>query len=87
MHFVYFLKSIKNGKYYIGVTEKTPRQRLDEHNSGLNQWTSQNGPFRLVYFEEYICKGDAYKREKFYKSGFGRLIKDAIIKTVENIGL
>lgn len=88
MYYVYFLKSTKNGKYYVGTTHKKPTERLIEHNNGSNQWTRQNGPFKLAYFEEYLCKEDAAKREKFYKSGFGKLIRNAILKTVENtIGL
>ena len=85
MYSVYFLKSIKNKKYYVGTTNKKPTERLVEHNRGSNQWTKQNGPFKLIYFEEYFCKEDALKREKFYKSGFGKQIRNAIIKAVEAI--
>ena len=72
MFFVYFLQSVRNNKYYTGLTEKNPKIRVKEHNSGTNKWTRENGPFELVYFESYFCKRDAEEREKFYKSGFGR---------------
>jgi putative endonuclease len=69
MYSIYFLKSLKNGKIYVGYTSKSPNERLNEHNIGTNAWTKSNAPFKLVYFEEYHCKEDAIMREKFYKMG------------------
>ncbi len=83
MFSVYFIKSKKNNKIYVGFTEKDPRTRLVEHNSGANAWSKNNGPFHLIYFENYCCKEDALKREKFYKSGFGKIIKNSIVDTLE----
>lgn len=74
---------MKNEKIYTGFTEKDPQQRLKEHNSGTNDWTRSNGPFMLVYYESYCCEKDARKREKFYKSGVGRKMRNLIIKTFE----
>ena len=65
------------------MTEKTPDIRLNEHNSGSNSWSKNDGPFSLVYFEKYCCKKDALNRESFYKSGFGKLIKNSILDTIE----
>lgn len=78
MYSVYFIKSDSNNKIYVGTTSKDPSDRLNEHNSHSNKWSSSNGPFKLVYFESYHCKADALSREKFYKSGFGRRIKKII---------
>lgn len=76
MFATYLLKSLKNGKSYIGVTEKEPNKRLAEHNTGTNEWTKRNRPFKLIYYETYHCRIDAYSREKFLKSGVGnRLVK------------
>jgi len=83
MHYVYFAKSLKNGKIYTGKTTKNPEDRVEEHNSSCNAWTKNNAPFRLVYFEEYYCSADAGKRELFYKSGFGRKIRDIIINNLD----
>ena len=85
MFFVYFLKSLKNKKIYTGSTEKIPIERLKDHNYGSNKWTRENGPFALLYYEKYFCKKDALERELFYKTGFGRSIRDSIIKVVENM--
>ena len=80
---VYFLKSKRNKKVYVGVTAKDPSIRLKEHNSASNNWSRNNGPFDLIYFESYHCKEDALRREKFYKGGFGKMVKNSIIDTLE----
>lgn len=80
---VYFAKSAKNGKIYVGSTNKDPNVRIKEHNKGSNKWSSVNGPFNLIYFESYKCKQDAIYREKFYKTGVGKRVKTAIVKEFE----
>ncbi|MBD3281924.1 GIY-YIG nuclease family protein [Candidatus Uhrbacteria bacterium] len=86
MYFVYFIKSASNSKIYCGSTDKDSIIRLAEHNRHSNQWTKSNGPFELVYYEKYLCKHDAINREKVYKTGFGRLVRDAIIQAVSAKG-
>ena len=83
MHHVYFDKSLKNGKVYIGSTSNTPVERITQHNSGTSIWTKQNRPFKLIYYESYICKEDSKLREIFYKTGIGRKIKKAIIESLD----
>ena len=82
MHYVYFIESLKNGKVYVGQTGKLPELRLKEHNTSSNQWTKNNKPFKLIYYETYLCEEDSKLREKFYKMGFGKLIKKVIIDTL-----
>ena len=84
MYQVYILRSLKNGKSYVGYTSKNVDKRLEEHNIGSNAWTKRNGPFKLVYYESYFCVKDAYNREQFFKSGIGKRIKKII---VQNIGV
>ncbi|OIO19857.1 MAG: hypothetical protein COY69_02390 [Candidatus Magasanikbacteria bacterium CG_4_10_14_0_8_um_filter_32_14] len=86
MYHVYFLKSLKVDKIYCGFSDKDPKIRLIEHNQSSNKWTRSNGPFVLLYFESYYCKKDALHRELFYKSGFGRKIRDAILSSVSAKG-
>ncbi|MBU1110731.1 GIY-YIG nuclease family protein [Patescibacteria group bacterium] len=85
MYFVYFLKSQKNGKIYVGYTSKLPDQRLKDHEIGTNKWTKENAPVILIYYEKYHCKKDAIVRERFYKTGFGREIKKLIVERIEDI--
>ncbi|MFC2084465.1 GIY-YIG nuclease family protein [Bacteroidota bacterium] len=79
MFFVYILKSLKSGRFYIGHTKDLAR-RLGEHNSGIVRSTKAYKPWRIVYTEEFVNREDAFKREveiKTYKSGeaFKNLIK------------
>ncbi len=80
MHTVYVLKSLRNGKRYIGSTSKDAFERLKEHNGGTNTWTKQNGPFRLLYTEKYATRTEARRREYFLKSGQGRKWLDENLK-------
>ena len=50
MHFVYILKSEKNGRLYIGCTNDL-RKRLRKHNSGLVRSTKPYLPWEIVYYE------------------------------------
>jgi len=79
MFTVYVLRSLKNSKRYVGYTSKDVLKRLSEHNAGSNKWTRSNGPFKLVYSEQYASKTEAIVREKFLKSGQGRKFLDSII--------
>jgi putative endonuclease len=80
MFTVYVLKSIKNGKRYVGYTEKSIDVRVKEHNSGCNKWTRRNRSFILVYKEEFDKRISAMRREKFLKSGQGRELLDSILE-------
>jgi len=70
MHYVYILKSKKNGKFYKGLTDDLKR-RIKEHNSGNSTFTRNNGPWELVYYEAFKSEKDARIEEKFLKSGKG----------------
>lgn len=79
MYYVYVLKSLRNGKRYVGYTSKLPEDRLNEHNAGTNKHTKINGPFEVVYKEEFSNKSLAIRRERFLKSGHGREFLNSII--------
>jgi len=72
MYYVYILRSLRNQKSYVGFTSKEVKDRLNEHNVGSNKWTSENGPFELIYYESFYCEKDARCRELFLKSGVGK---------------
>ncbi len=62
MHYVYILKSKKNGNLYIGSTPNIVK-RLEEHNAGKSKYTKKFLPWSLVYFEGYLATDDAIKKE------------------------
>ena len=70
-YFVYILKSIKTNRYYIGHT-KDINVRLSQHNAGNVRSTKAFSPWKVVHFEEFSSKSEAYIREmkiKSYKGG------------------
>ena len=68
MNYIYVLKSKKDLKRYIGLTNNLER-RLLLHNSGKVKATKNRRPFELIYFEKFENRTKAAKREKFLKSG------------------
>ena len=86
IHSVYFLKSKKDGKYYIGYTSRNPNERLTEHNSGSVVSTKHRRPFVLVWIEEFQNKKEAFKKEWHLKHPKGYIDKIQIIKEIENKG-
>lgn len=75
MHYVYILKSIKNKSLYFGCTSDLNR-RIQEHNNGKSFHTKKYLPWKLIYFEGYYDKTDAYNRErslKLHAQGLRRL--------------
>ena len=71
MFYTYVLKSPKDKKLYIGFSENL-KQRILEHNKGLVQATKNRRPLELIYYEACLNKQVAIKREKYFKTGFGR---------------
>jgi putative endonuclease len=75
---VYILRSLKDGRYYIGSTSNIEK-RLAFHNSGRQRSTQNRTPFELVYSETLTSRQAALKREKQIKSykggnGFKQLL-------------
>lgn len=66
MHYVYVLESTKGKKIYIGFTSDL-KNRFELHNSGKVKSTKFYLPWKLVYYEAYLGKPDATKREKELK--------------------
>jgi putative endonuclease len=79
MQYVYVLQSKKDDDMYIGCTNDL-RKRLKLHNSGKVKSTKLRKPFRLIYYESYLNKHDAFEREKFFKTGWGRNYVKRVLK-------
>lgn len=78
MYYVYILKSVAFGKYYVGCTDNIIR-RLQEHNSGASKYTRTFKPWKLVFQEEYKNLSEARKREKQIKSWKKRVSIERLI--------
>ncbi|MEK7570401.1 MAG: GIY-YIG nuclease family protein [Patescibacteria group bacterium] len=71
MYAVYILKSLQNGRHYIGHTDDLS-SRLVRHNRGDVKATKAYRPWKVVYTETYTTRSAAYRRElgiKKYKGG------------------
>ena len=66
MFYVYIIKSLTSGILYKGFTLQ-PLKRLEEHNNNLSNFTSNRGPWVLVYLEILPSKREALIREKQLK--------------------
>ncbi|OGY98150.1 MAG: hypothetical protein A3A43_00370 [Candidatus Liptonbacteria bacterium RIFCSPLOWO2_01_FULL_56_20] len=80
MFFVYILRSLGNGKFYIGST-KNLAGRIERHNRGSNVYTRKFRPFELVWNEKYNTRAEAIRRELQIK---GWKSKALIEKLIEN---
>ena len=83
MFYVYILLSLKDKNFYIGYTFNL-KQRLKQHFLGEVISTKSRLPLKLIYYEAFINKTDAKKREKFLKSGSGlKFLKKQLVNTLE----
>ncbi|MFO7807323.1 MAG: GIY-YIG nuclease family protein [Candidatus Moraniibacteriota bacterium] len=71
MYFVYILLSLKDKKFYIGITGNLQR-RIKEHNQKKVKSTKGRQPLKLICYEVYSSKKIAEKRERFLKSSDGK---------------
>jgi putative endonuclease len=67
---VYVLRSLKDGKLYIGMTENLDA-RLKRHEQGKAPSTRNRRPLVLLHSEEFENRQQARRREKYLKSGPG----------------
>ncbi len=66
LHYVYLLRSLQNKSLYIGCTSDL-KKRLVEHNDKKSYHMSKYALWKLIYWETYTNKADAYGREKSLK--------------------
>ena len=84
MNYVYILQSKKDKSIYIGCTTDM-KKRVIMHNQDKSYHTKKYSPWRLIYFEGYIAKEDAYSRErslKLHAQGLRRL-KERLRNSIE----
>jgi len=71
-YYVYVLISEVDNMYYTGYTADL-RNRLILHNEGKVESTRKRRPLKLIYFEGCLNQQDATRREKYLKSGNGKI--------------
>jgi len=80
MFYAYIIQN-PSGILYKGSTDNL-KKRLEQHNGKtiFRSFTAKRGPWKLVYFEEFLTRKEATDRERFFKSGKGR---EFISKVIE----
>jgi putative endonuclease len=84
MYYVYYLQSKNNsGHNYVGYSENL-KKRILEHNSRRVKSTKPYTPWMLIFYEAYLSKKDAKRREKYLKTTKGRkalkiMLKDTLL--------
>lgn len=71
MRYVYVLHSKKDNQLYVGSSQDV-KKRLQDHNEGKVPATRDRIPLEIVHYEAFANKYDAFFREKWLKTGWGR---------------
>jgi len=77
MVYAYVVWSYKLGKFYVG-SAANPHKRLTQHNNGMSHFTSRGIPWVLRYTEGYAENVLARQRERFLKTGAGRIFLNRV---------
>lgn len=79
MYYVYILLSEKDGQLYIGSTRDL-KMRIKYHFAGKVPSTKCRLPLKLIFYEAYLDKNDAARREKYFKTSKGRTTIKTMLK-------
>ncbi len=71
VHYVYVLKSKSDRLLYTGCTSDL-RERLKAHTEGRVPATTRRRPLSLIYYEACLSEADAFRREKYLKTSYGK---------------
>lgn len=71
-YYVYVLLSEKDKCWYTGYSHDL-KKRMDDHEKGRVASTKNRRPLKLIYFEGCLHQQDATRREKYLKSGNGKI--------------
>lgn len=80
MQYVYVLQSNKDGEIYVGCTNDL-KKRLVLHNAKKVLSTKRHALYSLIYYEAYVNEMDAFARERYMKTGWGKAF---LRKTLKN---
>ena len=72
---VYILRSLRNGKLYIGHTDNLERRFAEHNNARGGKFSRLNAPWELVHQESHPDRYSAMRRERYLKSIDGSLEK------------
>ena len=71
-YYIYVLYSLKDQNFYTGYTNNL-NERIKKHNNKEVLSTKNRLPIVLIYWEGCLNQQDATRREKYLKSGNGKI--------------
>ena len=71
MQYVYVLQSNKDNDLDVGCTNNL-QKRVTLHNKGEVKSTHLRSPLKLIFYEAFLNSTDAFEREQWLKTGWGR---------------
>ena len=75
-YYAYILVSEQTARRYFGSCENL-ETRLANHNAGKVRSTKAYRPYRVLYFETFDTRAEAFARERFFKTVDGyRYLKE-----------
>ncbi|MBI4119905.1 MAG: GIY-YIG nuclease family protein [Parcubacteria group bacterium] len=79
-YYTYVLRSLKDRKMYTGYT-KNLKLRFERHCRGEIESTKNRRPLELIYYEACRSQKDALKREKYFKTHYGKMFLKKRLKS------
>jgi len=80
MYYTYVLLSEKDEKFYVGYSENV-KLRFEQHKKGLVESSRNRKTLKLIYYEACLSQKDALKREKYFKTHYGRMFLHKRLKS------
>lgn len=71
---VYILYSHSYDKTYAGQTSDLGERLIYHNEKGIGTFTSKFRPWVLIHEETFASRAEAMRREKWFKSGTGRIL-------------
>lgn len=78
-YYVYVLQSLRFNWIYVGSTSDL-RKRFKSHNLKENLSTKAYAPLKLIFYEAYLNKADALRREEYFKTTKGKTTLKTMLK-------
>jgi putative endonuclease len=85
-YFTYVLLSLKDKQFYSGFTTDLDN-RTRRHSDGEVPSTKYRRPLVLIFYEAYLNKSDALRREKYFKTTKGKTTLRTMLREYLNDNL
>ncbi len=80
MYYTYVLQSQADMKMYVGYSRDL-QKRFEQHQKGAVRSTKTRRPLVLLYYEACLDQHDAVRREKYFKTYYGKMFLKKRLKS------